>query len=84
MNIKKFYDAYEQLTRQIESRWEELAGFGCGYFIDWSVSGDDIIIRREISTKYGGGLGDNHRIPIECFQVTLEEAKRILHAKKHL
>lgn len=78
MNIKKFHAAYEELTQQIEYRWEQLAGYGRGYFLSWSVSGDDIVIRRELPSRIGGGEGASHRIPIKCFQVSLEEARKIL------
>lgn len=77
--IKTVVDLHEEVSDFVESRWREMAGFGCGYFTGFEIRGDLVIIKRDQPSRLGGGSGYNHEIPLACFDpnLSLADAKKI-------
>lgn len=63
---------------EIESRWQNLIGFGCGYFNDWQLKDNIMIIKY---TNRCGDINEDH-IPIQFF--TREGESALREYKKYL
>jgi hypothetical protein len=71
-------EAYEELSDQMEGRWKNLIGWGCGYFVSWKVRGDEVVVTYERPCRQGGGH-DQDVIPLACFEEENEDkAKEML------
>lgn len=76
--LHRIQSIHEEASRQIETRWKALIGFGCGYFLRWRITGDKMIVTYELPVRQGGGE-DVDILPLACFTAeTLEEAVKIL------
>lgn len=78
-NIIDIFKKYKDLSDKIEGRWKQLIGFGCGYFHNWKIQGDLIVVTYERPSRQGGGISDErYRIPMKCFEVeSIEESKKL-------
>jgi hypothetical protein len=63
----------EELSDRIAYVWKALIGPGCGYFESYEVKGNDIHIMYD--KPRGGGIGGPDIIPIECFDMNIDEAQ---------
>ena len=69
-NIKKAYEQQINAEAEIEARWKELIGFGCGYFDSYSIEGDEVWVVYD--RPRGGGL-DTDVIPLQFFETEDEK-----------
>jgi hypothetical protein len=82
MNIRRYARIRERLERlkdkfisiqDIEERWKQLIGPGCGYFIDWRIECEEVDIVTIIYDRPRGGGTDTEEIPIEFFEIEDEQ-----------
>jgi hypothetical protein len=52
--IVKLDEKYEELSDQIKHAWEQIIGWGCGYFDSWSILSDQTIRVRYERPRNGG------------------------------
>ena len=50
-------EAYEELTEKISKRWQQIVGFGYGYFESWRISGDKIYVSYTDPSRSGSRPG---------------------------
>jgi hypothetical protein len=75
MNIRKYYkikvkleDKIQTYTDEVNSRWQQLVGFGCGYFYDWGLGEKEGIVHVTYDAPRGGGK-DVDEIPMKFFEI---------------
>lgn len=85
MNITEIYEKHQELSNKINTRWKELVGMkDVAYMTEWDVIRSDIRITFEVPLGNGEAWTYHHMIPIECFEVPLEEAKIIIINKGNI
>jgi len=70
IDITKAYDEYSEAAYQVQSRWQKLIGFGCGWFNSYEIHGDKVIIRY--GAPRSGGM-TSETIPIQYFEMEDED-----------
>lgn len=80
-SIQSIFDQHKSLTDSIESRWKGLTGKR--RLSKWEVFNDNIVIEYELSVGSFESWTYYDRIPIKCFEVSLEEAKLIYESSKN-
>ena len=73
IDIRKAYELYDEAADQVKMRWQNLIGFGCGWFNSYEISDDKVIIRYG-APRSGSSAVDI--IPITYFEMEDEEEAR--------
>ena len=52
--IQKVSEDYEELSDEIEGKWRQLIGWGCGHFVNWELYGGNQIAITYDRPRNGG------------------------------